>query len=112
VIERRLITNAVVIRSVSHIQSKLLNSLDHISPNQLVCFLSPTIAMREMAVTSNLEKHRDKPSTSSLEFGGQSLDFAATFGESARFRVDCPFHHSILRYNGHACRCHLYDRLP
>ena len=58
-IERRLITNAVVIRSVSHIQSKLLNSLDHISPNQLVCFLSLTIAMREMAVTSNLEKHRD-----------------------------------------------------
>ena len=68
--------------------------------------------MREMAVISKLEKHRDSPSISFLKFGGQSQYYATFFGESARFRVDCPFHHTILRYNGHAYRYHLYDRLP
>ena len=102
----------VLARSISRIQSTLLNSLYNKSPNWLVYFLNPRIAKRKIAVTSNLGKHRDSLSISFLKPGGQLLYYAATFLESARFRADCPSHHSILRYNGHACRCHLCDRLP
>ena len=68
--------------------------------------------MRNMAVTSNLEKNRDSLSISLLDFGGQSLYLVASFVEIARFQVDCPCYHSILRCNSHACRCYLYNRAP
>ena len=65
-----------------------------------------------MAITSSLKKHRNSLSIYFLEPGGQLLHYAATSLKSTRFRADYPSYYSILRYNSHAYRYYLRNRLP